>query len=291
MNNGCCGSRKISIVSIPEISAVYFALLQCGYDCFSAGRSREHCGRIRSFLGAGPVLPFFSGVRQDTCKVYPYWPRAALLETASFYLNPGGSSFRDFDAFRERVLSAGNLAENERGQAFWDWVAGFPAALSAVLASAPFRRYLDWEDRWIAGQNAVYEKELHLLQRCLDACVSRYASPVREAFILLNPIKSVYSADYHWNGGCFLCSSGAFQAEAVVHEFLHPVVHPAVIEAADLVLANRRTYPELDPSYCLSGDETGQLNAFEEYAVRKLTQAVLRMDYPENLPDYLKNLM
>ena len=80
-------TKQITITCIREISAIYFALLQCGYDYYSIERSRNHNGRIQSFIGTEDVPPFFYGIKQDTCEVYPYWPRAAILETASFYLS------------------------------------------------------------------------------------------------------------------------------------------------------------------------------------------------------------
>ena len=57
-----------------------------------------------------------------------------------------------------------------------------------------------------------------------------------------------------------------------------------------MVLARKDVYPDIDSSYYLSGD-AGQLSAFEEYAVRKLTKDVLTMDYQEIITDYLKSLV
>ena len=86
-------TKQITITCIREIYAIYFALLQCGYDYYSIERSRNHNGRIQSFIGTEDVPPFFYGIKQDTCEVYPYWPRAAILETASFYLSADHSRF------------------------------------------------------------------------------------------------------------------------------------------------------------------------------------------------------
>lgn len=279
------------ISNIPEISAIYFALLQCGYDYYSIERRREHNDIVCSFAGSGAAPSFFYGIKQNTCEVYPYWPRAAILETASFYLSPDHLQFREYDAFRERIMSTGNIADDERNQALWTWIADFPAALSKVLESDAFQNYLEWENKWITEQNVKHEKELHLVQRCLDMCVSKYGSPVRDIQIVINPIKCVYSADYHLTGNCFIFCSGDFRLDSVIHEFLHHVVHPAVMAHKDTVLESRREYPGIDASYYLSGDNAGQLNAFEEYAVRELTKDILAMNFPESLADYLRKLL
>ncbi|MCI8691367.1 MAG: hypothetical protein HFH91_01250 [Lachnospiraceae bacterium] len=52
-------------------------------------------------------------------------------------------------------MSAGNIDNRERDQKLWDWIREFPAAISRVLSSGSFCRYLEWENRWIAELNAL----------------------------------------------------------------------------------------------------------------------------------------
>lgn len=283
--------RPFAILNIPEISAIYFALLQCGYDYYTIERSQEHIGIIREFVCCRIAPNFFSGTKQNTCQVYPYWPRAAILETACFHLSPNRLQFQDYDTFRENIVSAGNIADYERDQRLWDWIENFPTALCKIFDSDAFHRYMKWENKWIAEQNTKYGEELRQIQSCLDVCVNRYRSPVQDIQIVINPIKCVYSADYYLNKRCFIFSSGALHADSVIHEFLHHVVHPAILKMADMVLTNKRIYPDIDTSYYLSGDAAGQINAFEEFAVRELTKDVFAMNYPKDLTNYLKMLL
>lgn len=44
----------------------------------------------------------------------------------------------------------------------------------------------------------------------------------------------------------------------------------------------------MDRSYELSGDVSGTLNVFEEYAVRRLTEAILRDECQEDLNLFLR---
>ena len=69
---------------------------------------------------------------------------------------------------------------------------------------------------------------------------------------------------------------------------LHRVVHPAVMDIADIVVATKRVYPCVDESYYLSGDIAGRLNAFEEYAVRVLATDATNNKFPNDLISYLK---
>ncbi len=277
---------RISIAGRAEISAIYFALLKCGYDFYALGREAGLAVRIGEFRGRDDFgIPFFRGVRGRTCEVYPYWPRAAALEAATFFLDAGGTRFGDFDGYRADIMSAGNLSDEERDEAFWDWVKDFPGALGRVLAREDFRDYWEWERGWIAGQNARFAGALRRLSGILDACARGCASPVRTISVVLNPIKCAYSADYHLVGETLIFTSGAFEIKSVAHEFLHHVVHP-LMEARRGTVEGHGAYPGIDPSY----DRAGKLNAFEEYAVRRLTDEVVAGTFPPDIEAYLDGI-
>lgn len=121
--------------------------------------------------------------------------------------------------------------------------------------------------------------------------MKQYNSPVKDIQIVINPIKCVYSADYHMNDNCFVFSSGSFRVESVIHEFLHHVIHASILLLKDRILQPPYQYPGVDSSYYISGDDTGKYNAFEEFAVRKLTKRVMTDDYPSDLIAYLEGIL
>ena len=190
-----------------------------------------------------------------------------------------------------KIMSAKNISDAERNSSLWAWMEGFPSALNNILNSDGFHCYIKWENEWINGLNTEYSKDLQSLQSCLETCVKRYRSPVQKIEVVINPIKCVYSADYHLIGNRFVVTSGAFRIEIVIHEFLHHVVHPFITALKEAILERKRLYPQIDKTYYLSGDAAGQLNAFEEYAVRSLTKDFLLQNYPEDISLYLKNLL
>lgn len=218
--------ERISINHIPGISAIYFALLQCGYGYYAMEKEADLAKRVETFCMTQNSLlhPFFLNVKQNTCAVYPYWSRAALLESATFFLDHGTTQLKYYEAFRQHVMSMSNLSETERNEDFWAWIADFPAALTAVLGSSEFRAYWHWEHDWIMQQNMVWEHELHQIESILHTCAVRYRAPKRTVSVILNPIKCVYSADYHIKGSHLIVCSGAFSPQSVVHECLHPIV-------------------------------------------------------------------
>ena len=282
---------KIVITNVPAISAIYFALLQCGYEFYSIERSAKHISAIESFYSPNTSDPFFLQTKQHTCAVYPYWPRAAILETASFYIDSSKMGFADLEAFQQRVMSAGNLSDAERDQLLWSWIVDFPKALERILHSRHFMQYKEWEDQWIQKQNMAYRDELLLLQDRLDLCKEVYRSPVKNLQIVLSPIKCIYASDYHMIGDTFLFSSGAFEPASVTHELLHPVVHPMVQKVKEKILENKRKYRGIDDSYYLSGHDDGQINAFEEFLVRSLTKTFEAGIPPTDLDAYTNEIL
>ena len=276
--------KKLLISNNAAISAIYFALLQCGYDFYSIERDASTVNKLESFIiSDSSEYGFFSKVRQNTCEVYPYWPRAAMMETATFYIDLHMACFTDFDAYKSNVLSAKNISDIERNEKFWKWILQFPAALRDVFQSNCFGRYLKWENAWIEDQNKKHKANLRKVEDIFVLCEERFGSNFQNIQVILNPIKCVYSADYHSKDETFIFCSGALSEASIIHEFIHHLVHPVVENREDEILCCDFVNFDLDASYSLNGSKTGKLNVFEEYMVRKLTDKILCGDVPKNL--------
>lgn len=276
------------IERIPAISAIYFALLQCGYDYYSFERDAAHIAAVERYIGMEKSPSFFSEVRRASCEVYPFWPRAAILETAAFFLGASFDRFEDPASLVKRIESAKNIAPEEKGASLWKWLKGFPEAIKDVMNRDGFRHYLEWENEWIAEQSKTHCGELDLLEETLQICRERYRAPFQDLRVVLNPIKCVYSSDHYVCGDAFIFTSGAMRTESVIHEYLHTVVHP-VLER-ETIAVRKAKYPEIDESYYLDGGESGYRNAFEEYVVRMLTQLVMKREYPSDIVSYMRDL-
>ena len=276
--------KELFITNIPAISAIYFSLLQCKYDFYPIKREAVLKDKLRSFIISDcGDYDFFFDVKQNTCEVYPYWPRAAMLETATFYIDLPRERFIDFNVYKKYIMSAKNISDTERDQLFWDWIIQFPKALKSVLQSDSFSRYLKWENDWIVEQNQKYKKELKRIGNILVLCKDKFKSPIQNIQVVLNPIKCVYSADYHLKDRNFIFCSGFLSEEAIVHEFIHHIVHPIIENRQNEILCCRLTNLDIDTSYYLNNDEVGILNAFEEYIVRELTDTIVSGNVPETL--------
>lgn len=86
--------EDLSIKNNSMISAIYYALLQSGYNFYSVERDAKVVNKLQSFILSGNCeYAFFSEVKQNSCEVYPYWPRAAMLETATFFIDLSQARF------------------------------------------------------------------------------------------------------------------------------------------------------------------------------------------------------
>ena len=167
------------IEQLPSISAIYYALFQNGFEFFALERDESFCNIIKGYAGSDTISPFFSKVKQNTWDVYPYWPRAYILEAATFYLDEDLSGFSDFESFQRRILSASNISTEEKNSLLWTWITGFPEALKQVINSMAFNRYLKWETEWLSEQNSRYRDELRLLDNLLIECRKKIIQAVR----------------------------------------------------------------------------------------------------------------
>ena len=114
---GISSLEELSIKNEPAISAIYYALLQSGYDYYSIERDAKAVSMIQSFISADDGgRDFFAKARQSGCEVYPYWPRAAMMETATFFIDLPNARFADFDGYKSAICSAKNISDAERDE-------------------------------------------------------------------------------------------------------------------------------------------------------------------------------
>ena len=107
----------------------------------------------------------------------------------------------------------------------------------------------------------------------------RYTSVVSLSGLLF-----VLNSCRHYLGeDSFIFCSGSLSEQAVIHEFIHHMVHPIVEKRKDEILFCNLANLNIDISYYLNNDEVGILNAFEEYMVRVLTDAIVSGNVPETL--------
>lgn len=284
----------IKLTALEEINAIYFSLLTAGYDFAEADKSEEELRLIRR--AKSKVLPhevceFFSHSRQSGCEVYPYWPRAALMEAALFFMcrNRGSGSF-GFAGYSAYVKSLGNIDDYQRNELFFVWIKDFPRHLYQVLADEGFMETNAEISRWLARNKDQLMHRLNAPMKALRALYDKEKAELRPVEIILSPLKCAYSADYMRLEDALVVILGEMRPDSVVHECLHPIVRRHVHDNKSRIISCwQPDVSIIDRSYLLGGGSEGLLNAFEETVVCKITQRICSEAFDISICDMIES--
>lgn len=206
-----------------------------------------------------------------------------MLDAATFFIDLSQTRFINFDYYKNIICSAKNISDIERNQVFWNWVLLFPSALQQVMQSECFRCYIEWENKWIAAQNLSCKHKLKRISNILDICAEKFGSPFQRVEIVINPVKCVYSSDYHYINGDLTICLGQLREDSIIHEFTHHIIHPAIENRKDEILHCSLERLDVDISYFFDGSDDGKLNAFEEYMLHQFTDKIVSGYIPKNI--------
>lgn len=285
--------KRFDIISEPRIAAIYFGLMQGGYEYFSAGKAREDVKLWESWAKM-PVsydTSFFTEARQATPGIYPFSPRAAALEMASFYVDMQNGIFTDEEACLRKIRVSGIIKERELPD-FTTWIMGFPKLMKSVMQCEGFASYINWEESWLKQQAKPHKQKLQKYDDVISYFSKKCNPTVSNAFIVYCPLKCTFVSDYFAEGDTLYFISGMLRLEAALKEFLHLMLHPLVQKHSDAICSLRNLH-RLRVENTNYGDNNDQakLAIFEEYAVGELIGLVEENRYKVELEKFLPSLL
>jgi len=113
---------------------------------------------------------------------------------------------------------------------------------------------------------ATIERKLSYMQP--EDCINKLS-------VLVCPLKCCYSADYFTRCDEMFVILGDFIPHSVVHEYMHLIVRPLVVNHKAHILSDLRDRQlSVGSSYYLHDDDDGFLNAYEEYIVRTASELI-----------------
>ena len=266
---------SIEIVSNTEINAVYFGLALSGYEYSDINKSAfviEMADRIKNYSGLDDVRRYFGDARQKTCDVYPFWPRAALLEGATFFMSSEGFSF---DQYCDYIKSRPNLTAEEKNDDFFCWVKDFPRYLQKIKTDDLFIKINRQIERIVHRLAVDMAAQKTKIADILVTLSTDIETDIPSLSVVICPIKCIYSADYFVNGAEMSVILGDFLPRSVVHEYMHLVVHPVISKNREMILSQSgKKKFGISQTYYLDNDDDGFINAFEEHIVRTASNLV-----------------
>lgn len=252
-----------------KLNAIYFGLSLSEYEYATINKSgdiSELQSKIRKCNNLDSTRDFFQMARGCTCEVYPFWPRAALLESALFFINDG---VLDMPKYQNYVNKLYNITDEERNNDFFKWVENFPTHLQRIMQNDLFAQINVQLMGIVHALNVV--EDLERLAEALS--VPQMKTSINKIMVYICPLKCCYSADYFTKEDEMFVMLGDYLPHSIVHEYLHLAVNPLVQKHKEHITAGDK-YPGIDSSYYLNGDRDGFLNAFEEYIVTEASEKI-----------------
>lgn len=273
-------SYSIEVMNSTAINAIYFGLIAAGYSYADIQKPDEILKLIKSIKDyhlPKTINDYFLKAYQYTCTAYPFWPRAALMETATFFIShlDNTDSF-DYLKYYSEIMKFTNLIESERDEHFWDWIREFPKMLKGILLDKKFQEIDEYIEKWILAKSKIFENKIAIIEQSLIKLAVSEGKEIQPIKVIISPLKCVYSADYQVSDGKLFVILGDFLPYSIVHEYIHPIVHPYIIDLRPDILKcyGDKTF-NIDKSYYLNKDEDGFINAFEENIVIRVTELVV----------------
>ncbi len=285
--------KRFAMIGEPRIAAIYFGLMQSGYEYYSAGKIQEDV-RMWEAWAKLPVsydVSFLKETRQVTAGIYPFASRAAALEMAAFFVDAQNGVFSDEETCLRKIHVSDILKERETAD-FQGWVKGFPKVLRDVMHCEGFGRYIQWEEHWRRQQTRLNRGKLQKYDDVVSYFIKKYDLSVQNISVVYCPLKCAYASDYLVENGTLYAISGVLRLEAVLREFLRLLVHPFILKHSDAITSLRNLH-RLRVENANYGDKTDQakLNTFEAYTIQELMVLIEENRYKVELEKFLPSLI
>ena len=277
----------IDFLSDKNINAIYFGLVASGYECSDIEKPKaviELSRQIRNCSGLGDVKKYFKSARQKTCAPYPFWPRVALLESLTYFINDCDMAF---EKYRDYVNNLTNLTEEEKNEDFFRWAKDFPKHLNEIKSNDLFKNIDKQIELLVSTESAIKESEAMQIIKSLNALDADIN--ISKLSVTICPLKCVYSADYFLRDSTISIILGDFLPHSIVHEYMHLIVNPFIEKNREAILSlfGHKLF-DIDQSYYLNNDACGFLNAFEEYIVRTASSLIC-IDHAMDIDQLIEN--
>lgn len=265
-----------------NVFTLYAGLTASGYD-LAAFPEDDPVAKIvdslREMPLSSPAHSYFPQARLPGPGVNPYWPRAAMLLHATFFLDDDATEYTDLRALRKMVedFPASDGPGNEESLA---WLMGYPSAFRAVRESAHFLG--NWSD-YVEAMNP--ERLLGFRDAALRATGAlRFFGGsdlvnLPKIVLVPNPLQAQQIADFVDFQGILYVVTAAPSASSIVHECMHGILVP-ILEADQILRAKDLFDASLVESmvrmqYARDDGPLSWLRVFEESLVRAATSWAL----------------
>lgn len=220
-----------------------------------------------------PALRYFAKASTRGRGVNPYWPRAAMLLEACFYMQPGGG-FTNADELRLlRAIAAFPVSNDDKDAATVAWVRDFPAYFRMITQTDLFptlwTSYLDGLQPWLRR----FERAASMAIDSFTGMTGVSADALPDLAVVPNPLQAPELVDFVRREGVLHVILAEPAMSSMIHELLHDVFGPVLrVNKAEIVRHSHLLRPVLSPmkrmQYAWADDEESWFRVFEESIMR-----------------------
>ncbi len=258
------------------VFGLYVGLTATGYNLAKPAENSpigQLTKAIRMAEWPSSVRRYFAMARSRSGGINPYWPKAAMLLEACFYLEDSGESFNPSDELALlRTIAEFPVNPADKSATVVDWARGFPAAYSELTRASVFpmlwTSYLDAVQPLVTSFEKAASATLESLTR---AGVRGDSLP--EIVVVPNLLQAPELADFVRRPGILYVVVAEPRMSSMVHELLHDVLGPILRSNKVDIAAHRHLLRPVLPAmlrmqYAWADDDESWLRVFEESLMR-----------------------
>lgn len=282
-NNKEIASAKNPLIKIStNVFTVFAGLIASGYE-FSY--DEELAGRVRAVKWDDSAVEYFRRARTSYCAVYPYWPRAAMLVSASLILKESnGYENSDFRKMKERIESYCNIDPEEIGEETELWLLQLPAYYRLIRENEEFNNL--WVE-YLKRSEAVADQFMEAIDEAKKKVISRFkVNEVELPKIGAIPNILGFNGDFERIDDIIYVVCAQPDKSCAVHEYLHNILGPGLMNNIERIKEHVNL---LDPifermfsyKYAWAKDAPSWCRVFEESLVMAAAIWVNELDERE----------
>lgn len=264
-----------------SVFILYTGLTASGYDLASSTADDPMMSlidAIKYHTWASAAVSYFREARLEGGGVNPYWPRAAMLLNASFYLsdNPAEGYTDQEEVFGTVARFPTDAANKDTETA--SWIREFPRMRRLIEDDPAFPilwgRFCDAVD---AERLRPFEDAAQRAVTCITSGLGAHAEAISDFVVVPNPLQAPQIADFVRKDGILFAVIASPRPLSIAHELLHSIFEKALAQERDTIVGYRRLFAPnmveamVKMQYAWDSGDESWLRVFEESLVRAAT--------------------
>jgi hypothetical protein len=214
-----------------NVLTVFIGLIASGYE-FSY--DKELAERIRTVKWDDLAVEYFRKARTSYCDVYPYWPRGAMLVSASLNLDKSKRyEYNDFNSLKKSLANYSNIDPKEIGEETELWLLQLPTYYRLIRENAEFNNF--WVE-YLKKTESVADQFTEAIYEAKNKVVSRFKiSGIELPEIGVMPNILGFNGDFERIDGVIYVVCAQPDTSLVIHEYLHNIFEQGLKNMIDRI--------------------------------------------------------